>query len=193
MSERIQFLIYGESTEPDQVVFTKNNMLYKRRTILFVFVILFVSYMYSVGFAQSGQGSDSSLSGSQYIDLIKEIRQLDTNMTKNMGELESKMRDHVDGKISALSTDINNLRQDVAFINGQLSIIKWTLTIIGGPLLVVIIGVLVNNYFQNRRNKNNVVPQSDVKENTDNTDTDILDTEHDPLDSLKQDIIREPI
>ena len=185
MSERIQFLSYGESTEPDQVVFTKNNMLYKRRTILFVFVILFVSYMYSVGFAQSGRGSDSSLSGSQYIDLIKEIRQLDTNMTKNMGELESKMRDHVDTKISALSTDINNLRQDVAFINGQLSIIKWTLTIIGGPLLVVIIGVLVNNYFQNRRNKNNVVTQSDVEENTDHTNTDILDTEPDPLDSLE--------
>ena len=73
MSERIQFLIYEESTEPDHVVFTKNNMLYKRRTILFVFVILFVSYMYSVGFAQSGQGSESSLSESQYIDIIKEI------------------------------------------------------------------------------------------------------------------------
>ena len=185
-----------KSTEPDQVVFTKNNMLYKRRTILFVFVILFVSYMYSVGFAQSGQGSDASLSGSQYIDLIKEIRQLDTNMTKKMGELEIKMRDHVDGKISTLSTDINNLRQelstdinnlrqDVAFINGQLSIIKWTLTIIGGPLLVVIIGVLVNNYFQNRRNKNNVGIQSDVKENTDHTNTDISDEELDPLDSLE--------
>lgn len=25
MSERIQFLVYGESAEPDQVVFTKNN------------------------------------------------------------------------------------------------------------------------------------------------------------------------
>ncbi len=159
-------------------------MLYKRSTILFVFVMLFVSYMCSVGFTQSGQGSDAELSGSQYIDLIKEIRQLDKNMTKNMGELEIKMRDHVDEKISALSTDISDLRKDVAFINGQLSIIKWALTIIGGPLLIVIIGVLVNNYFQNRRNKNNVATQNDVKESIDATDTDILDNELDLLDSF---------
>ena len=156
--------------------------------------------MYSVGFAQSGQGSDSELSGSQYIDLIKEIRQLDKNMTKNMGELEIKMRDHVDEKISALSTDISNLRKDVAFIrkdvafiNGQLSIIKWALTIIGGPLLVVIIGVLVNNYLQYRRNKNSVATQNDVKESIDPTDTDILDKEPDLLDSFKQNNISEPI
>lgn len=160
-------------------------MLYKRSTILFVFAILFVSYMCSVGFAQSGQGSDAELSESQYIDLIKEIRQLDKNMTKNMGELEIKMRDHVDEKISALSTDISDLRKDVAFINGQLSIIKWALTIIGGPLLVVIIGVLVNNYFQNRRNKNNVATQNDVKERKDATDAGIFDKEPNPLASLQ--------
>lgn len=110
-----------------------------------------------------------------------------------MGELESRMRDHVDDKISALSTDINTLRQDVAFINGQLSIIKWVLTIIGGPLLVVIIGVLVNNYFQNRRDKNSVTVQSGAKENTDHTDTDILYEESNPLNSLKRDNISQSV
>ncbi len=110
-------------------------MLIQRTTLLCIFGIFFVLFMHSVGFTQSGQTSDSDLSTSQYVELIKEIRQLDKNMTKNMSELESRMRDHVDEKVSVLSTDINNLRKDVAFINGQLSIIKWDLTIIGGPFL----------------------------------------------------------
>ncbi len=154
--------------------------------------------MCSVGIAQSGQKSDSALSGSQYNDLIELIHQLDKNMTENisdldknmtvnMGKLENRMRDHVDDKISALRTDINNVRQDVAFINGQLSIIKWSVTIIGGPLLVVIIGVVVNNYVQNRRNKNSVTAQSNAKENTDQTDTDISHKDIEVLDTLKQD------
>ena len=168
-------------------------MLIQRTTFLCIFGIFFVLFMDSIGFAQSGQTSDSDLSTSQYVDLIKEIRQLDTSMTKNMSELESRMRDHVDDKVSALSTDINNLRKDVAFINGQLSIVKWTLTIIGGPLLVVIIGVLVNNYFQNRRNKTNTDTKNDVKEHIDNTDSVILDREPNPLDSLKRDNIRTDI
>ncbi len=122
-------------------------MFNQRRTILCIIAIFFIINMCSVGIAQSGQKSDSALSGSQYNDLIKVIHQLDKNMTKNisdldksmtenMGELENRMRDHVDDRISALRTDINNVRQDVAFINGQLSIIKWSLTIFGGPLLV---------------------------------------------------------
>lgn len=165
-------------------------MLNQRSTILCLISIFFIIFTCSVGFTQSVQKSDSALSGSQYNDLIKEIHELDKNMTKKMGELESRMRDHVDDKISALSTDINKLSQDVAFINGQLSIIKWALTIIGGPLLVVIIGVLVNNYFQNRRNKNKVAIQSGVKEDT---DTGISYKDRVPLDSLKQDNITEPV
>lgn len=173
-------------------------MFNQRRTILCIIAIFFIINTCSVGIAQSGQKSDSALSGSQYNDLIelihqldknmtKNISELDKNMTKNMGELENRMRDHVDDRISALRTDINNVRQDVAFINGQLSIIKWALTIIGGPLLVVIIGVIVNNYFQNRRNKNSVTAQSSGKENTDQTDTDILPKEPNLLDALEQD------
>jgi len=169
-------------------------MLNQRAPLLCVFGIFFVFFIYTIGFAQSGQRSNSALSTSQYVELIKEIRQLDTNMTKNISELESKMRDHVDDKVSALSTDINNLRNDVAFINGQLSIIKWALTIIGGPLLLIIIGAMVKNYLQNRRNKNNVATQSRGKEHTDDTDAGILDkAEPNPLDSLKQDNISQSV
>ncbi len=146
-------------------------MLIQRTILLCILGIFFVLFMHSIGFAQSGQTSDSDLSTSQYVELIKEIRQLDKNMTENMSELEKRLRDHVDKKVSVLSTDINNLRKDVAFINGQLSIIKWALTIIGGPLLVVIIGVLVNNYFQNRRNKTNSNTQNDVKERINNEES----------------------
>lgn len=139
-------------------------MLYQQRTLLWIFGILLVSSIYSLGFAQSGQKADSTLSQSQYIDLIKEIRQLDTKMAERMGEqntkiaekigeLETKMREHVNKQISNVNDDLKELRDDIAFMKGMFTTIQGITTIFGGLLLVGIVIVMIVNYIQKGRSK----------------------------------------
>lgn len=59
---------------------------------------------------------------------------------------------YVDEKTSELSKEINQVRTDVAYIKGQMSLVKWVVAIIGAPILV---GIIIN-YFQNRKNKTQV-------------------------------------
>ena len=128
-------------------------MLNQRAPLLCIFGIFFVFFLYSIGFAQSGQGSDSALSGSQYNDLIKEIHQLDKNLTKNISELEIKMRDHVDKKISEVNDDMEEIQKDIAFMKGMFNTIGGFTKIFGGPLLIGIAIGMILNHLQNRRNK----------------------------------------
>ena len=88
-------------------------------------------------------------------------------MTEKMSQLETNMRTHVDEKVSELSKDINLLRSEVTYINGQLSIIKWAIIIFGAPILV---GFIIN-YLQNRKNKAKVDTVNQITENS----TDVAD------------------
>ncbi len=165
-------------------------MLIQRKTLLWIFVFLLIFSIYSDGFAQSGQNSNTELSESQYIKIIEEIRKLETKMTDRISQLETKMTDrisqldkdmraHVDVKVSELSKDINELRSDVSYLNGQLSIIKWVMTIIGAPILVGLIII----YFQNRKNKTMVDTENQITENKmGNPQNEIVD----PIDFLSR-------
>ena len=175
-------------------------MLNQRGTLLWIFVILFVFSMYSIGFAQSGQKSDSELSESRYIILIQEIRQLDTKMAERMGEqntkmaeklgeLETKMRDHVDKKISEVNTDLKDLQDDVAFMKGMFTTIRGITTTFGGPLLVgILIGIIIN-YIQNRKNKTKVNTENKMREDSEV----VYPKEIDPKNVLSQDNINESV
>ena len=75
----------------------------------------------------------------------------------------------------ALDKKFNQLSADVAFINGQLTIIKWSITIFGAPLLVGLIVGLIIYYLQNRKQKANTtanvateVPAESREESTEN-------------------------
>ena len=141
-------------------------MLNPHRTLLCIFLILFLFSMHSDVLAQSGQNSDTKLSESQYIKLLEEIRKIDTNIsqtetkiTEKIAQLETNLRAHVDEKSSEVSKNISELKSDVSYINGQLSIIKWVVTIIGAPILVSII----INFVQDRRYK---TPVATVNQDT---------------------------
>lgn len=150
-------------------------MLVKHTTRLCIYSILFLLSIYSDVFAQSGQSSDTQLTESQYVKILEELRKIDTKISK----LEINLRTHVDEKVAELSKEINVVRSDVSYINGQLSLIKWVVTIIGGPILVGIIIVLIGYYIQNRKNKTTVAT---VNQNTETSDDIIsqLDKEIDP-------------
>lgn len=142
-------------------------MLNQHRRLLWIFVYLSFFSVYSDGLAQSGQNADTGLSESRYVKLIDEIRKLDTKMaqletkiTQKITQTETNLRIYVDEKTSELSKEINQVRTDVAYINGQLSLLKWVVTIIGAPILVGFIML----YFQNRKNKYSI--ESKVVEDT---------------------------
>ena len=132
-------------------------------TFLCLFLILFLFTMHAEVLAQPNQSSDAEL----YIKLLEEIRKLDTKisqletkmtekisqletkMTRNMSQLETNLQTHVDKKFSELNNEVTEVKSDVSYINGQLSIIKWVVTIVGAPILVA----MVINFFQDRRTK----------------------------------------
>lgn len=164
-------------------------MLNQHRRLLWIFVYLSLFSVYSEGLAQSGQNADTGLSESRYVKLIDEIRKLDTKMaqleikiTEKITQTETNLRIYVDAKTSELSKEINQVRTDVAYINGQLSLLKWVVTIVGAPILVGLIML----YFQNRKNKT----EDDVKHKNTADPTDLIslfDKEIDPKTLLSPD------
>ena len=156
----------------------------KHTTRLCIISILFLLSIYSDVHAQSGQSSDTLLTESQYVKVLEEIRKIDTKISK----LETNLRTHVNEKVAELSKEINEVRSDVAYINGQLSLIKWVVTIIGGPILVGIIILLIGYYIQNSKNKTTVAT---VNQNTETSDDIIsqLDKAIDPKLFLRRDRI----
>ena len=120
-------------------------MLNQHKTLFWIFIFLLVFAIFPDAYAQTRQNSDTGLSESQYTKLLEEIRKLDTKIAQT----ETNLRTHIDEKTSELSKEINQVRTDVAYIKGQMSLVKWVVAIIGAPILV---GTIIN-YFQNRKNK----------------------------------------
>ena len=144
-------------------------MLDNRRTFSIIFGILFVLCMASTALAQQEQQPDSALSESQVIKIIEAIHESENRMR----EYVDKKFGELDKKIDGLDDRFDELSEDVAFINGQLTIIKWGITIFGAPLLV---GLII--YFvQNRKQKANVTADVAAKvaaENRDESDEDFI-------------------
>ena len=152
-------------------------MLNQGKTLLYVFGIFFVFIICSIGFAQSDKKSESVLSSSQYIEILKEIRQLDTKMAERigeqntktaekLGELNSELREYIDTKISGVNDNLDEVKKDVAFMKGMFTTIQGITTIFGGPILVGIIIVMAAHYIQNRKNKAEVDTESKVRAKT---------------------------
>ena len=187
-------------------------MLNQGKTLLYVFGIFFIFIICSIGFAQSDQKPESPLSSSQYIELLKEIRQLDTKMAERMGEqntktaeklgeLNSELREYIDTKISGVNDNLDEVKKDVAFMKGMFTTIQGITTILGGPLLVGIIIAMVVNYIQNRRNEAKVDTESKVRAKTEvDAESEVgkdietgLITEIIPEKVLKDDNIKEQV
>lgn len=165
-------------------------VLNNRQSFISIFGFFFVLFVVSTAL---GQQPDSALPQSQADKIIEKIDQLEKNMLKGMHELELKMRDHVDKKfgeldkkIDELDDRLDKLSEDVAFINGQLTNIKWVIAIFGAPLLVSIVAGIVVIIVQNnlsRKNDTKVVSNAAAETTTENRD------ESD--EGLIQDILRD--
>lgn len=128
-------------------------MLNARRTFLGIFGILFIV---SAAFAQQ---DDSALTQSQFEKILEKIDESEKETLKGMHELELKMREHIDKKIAEVNTNITELKEDVANIKGQLTIIKWGITVFGAPLLIGIVVIIVQNYLS-RKNDGKIVSEA---------------------------------
>ena len=128
-------------------------MLDARRTLLGIFGILFIVS------AALAQQDDSALTQSQFEKILEKIDESEKETLKGMHELETKMREHVDSKIAVVNTNITELKEDVANIKGQLTIIKWGITVFGAPLLVGIVVIIVQNYLS-RKNDGKIVSEA---------------------------------
>ena len=141
---RIRFIIQSVETMMSNIQVTLRRIF----GILFIFSITFTA------FAQQEQQPAAALSQSQFMQIIDRIDKSEERMRKHVdekfGELDKKI-DKLDEKFEAkfgeLDNKFNQLSADVAFINGQLTIIKWSITIFGAPLFV---GLIIY-YLQNRK------------------------------------------
>ena len=129
-------------------------MLNVQATFWIIFGILFIFFITFSAFAQQAQQSDAALSQSQFERLLEKIEESEDRMRahvdKKFSELDKKFDekfDKLDEKFDELDKKFNQLSADVAFINGQLTIIKWSIAIFGAPLLV---GLIIY-YLQNRK------------------------------------------
>ena len=131
-------------------------MLNARGMLCCIFGILFIFSIVSAAFAQQ---DNSALSQSQFEKILEKIDESEKETLKGMHELETKMRDHVDKKIAEVNTNITELKEDVANIKGQLTIIKWGITVFGAPLLVGIVVIIVQNYLS-RKNDGKIASEA---------------------------------
>ena len=127
-------------------------MLNVRATLWSVFGILFIFSIPFTAFAQQEQQAGAVLSQSQFEKLLDKIDESEDEIRKHVDEKFDKL----DKKFDELDEKFDELSTDVAFINGQLTIIKWSITIFGAPLLV---GLIIY-YFQNR----NAISSFGIKE-----------------------------
>lgn len=112
-------------------------------TLWHIFGILFIFSISFTAFAQQEQQSGAALSQSQFMQILDKIDESEDKMRKHVDD----KFDELDKKFDELDDKFDKLSTDVAFINGQLTIIKWSITIFGAPLLV---GLIIY-YFQNRK------------------------------------------
>ena len=147
-------------------------MLNVRLTLLSIFGILFIFSISFTTFAQQEQQSDAALSQSQFVQIIDRIDKSKEEIRKHVDEKFDRLDKKIDEKFSELDKKIDELNEDVAFINGQLTIIKWSITIFGAPLLV---GLIIY-YLQNRKKKANTTTDVATKvpaESREESDEDI--------------------
>ena len=144
-------------------------MLNVRTTLWLIFGILFIFSISFTAFAQQEQQPAAVLSQSQFIQLLDRIDKSKEEMRKHVdekfNELDKKFDkkfDALDKKFDALDTKFDKLSTDVAYINGQLTIIKWSITIFGAPLLIA----LIIYYLQNRKQKANTTADGSTKVDT---------------------------
>ena len=121
-------------------------MLNVRTTLWLIFGILFIFSISFTAFAQQEQ-QPAALSQSQFMQLLNKIDESEDRMRSHV----DKKFDELDKKFDELDRKFDKLSTDVAYINGQLTIIKWSITIFGAPLLIA----LIIYYLQNRKQKAN--------------------------------------
>ena len=147
-------------------------MLNVRATLWRIFGILFIFSITFTAFAQQEQQTDAALSQSQFMQLLDKIDESEDEMRKHVDKKFDELDQKFDEKFGELDKKFDKLSTDVAFINGQLTIIKWSITIFGAPLLV---GLIIC-YLQNRKIKINTTADVATKvpaESREESDEDI--------------------
>ena len=147
-------------------------MLNVRATLWSIFGILFIFSITFTAFAQQEQQSDAALSQSQFMQIIDRIDKSKDEMRKHVDEKFDELDKKFDEKFGELDKKFDELNADVAFINGQLTIIKWSITIFVAPLIV---GLIIY-YLQNRKRKTNTTADVSTKvsaESKEESDEDI--------------------
>ena len=142
-------------------------MLWSIFGVLFIFSIAFTAY------AQQEQQSDAALSQSQFMQIIDRIDKSKEEIREHVDERFEKLDKKIDEKFGELDKKIDELNTDVAFINGQLTVIKWSITIFGAPLLV---GLLIYS-LQNRKKTVNTTADVATKipaESREESDKDVI-------------------
>ncbi len=141
-------------------------MLNVRTPLSSIFGILFIFSISFSAFAQQEQRSSAPLSQSQFMQLLDRIDKSEEEMRKHVDEKFDKLDKKFDAKFGELDKKFDELDEkfdklstDVAFINGQLTIIKWSITIFGAPLLV---GLIIY-YLQNRKKRVNTTANVETK------------------------------
>ena len=126
-------------------------MLNVRTTLWLIFGILFIFSISFTAFAQQEQQAGTALSQSQFEKLLEKIEESEDKMRSHVDKKFDELDEKFDEKFGKLDEKFDKLSTDVAFINGQLTIIKWSITIFGAPLLI---GLIIY-YLQNRKSKIN--------------------------------------
>lgn len=136
-------------------------MLKARRTVWCILGMIFV-FSITTAFAQQEQQSDSEFSKSQFIRIIDRIDKVEDNLRDYVDtkfkELDERI-DTLDTKIDDLDNRFDKLSEDVAFIKGQLTIIKWGIAIFGAPLLIG----MIMFFLQNREKKGQATTEITTK------------------------------
>lgn len=131
-------------------------MIFNLRSLLCrIFCLLSILFITATTFAQQEQQSDSTLSHSQFIQIIDRINKSEENLRshadKKFGELDKKI-DDLDTKFHELDKKVAVLRSDV----DKLFTIIIAIAVAVGAHLLIFIGSHIYTYW---RNKTDVLPK----------------------------------
>ena len=116
-------------------------MINKRIILYQTFGVFFILFITSVAWGQQESQSESVLSESETIKIIREIHQLEKNMLEKMHDLDLKMRKHIDDNIGSVNEKIAVMNRELGSLKATTKIIMWILGIIAIPTALYILSL----------------------------------------------------
>lgn len=139
-------------------------MLNMRVLLSQVIGVLTVFSITSVALGQQDQQAGSVLSESDTIKIIREIHQIEKNMIKQMHDLDLKMRDHVDNKISSVNEKITNMNRELGSLKSTAKYTFWISSAIGVPVILYFLTLTFPELLFWRRKKQDAQHSIDEKQ-----------------------------